>query len=135
MLVFGVPFREACTVRRARTNTPLQALNLMNDPTYVEASRFLAQRMIREGGESTAERIIHGFRLVLARSPNSAELAILTAAHDRTLREFQTDPMGADELLKVGETRTDPKLDSIPLAALTTVAGTLLNLDETVTKE
>lgn len=69
MLLFDAPFRETCTLRRPRTNTPLQALNLLNDPTYVEAARLLAQRMIREGGASIESRLTHGFRLVTARLP------------------------------------------------------------------
>jgi hypothetical protein len=72
MMLFDAPFRETCTVRRPRTNTPLQALNLLNDPTYVEASRFLAQRMMREGGSSSASRLGYGFRLVTARDPRVA---------------------------------------------------------------
>jgi len=135
MLTFDAPFREACTVRRPRTNTPLQALNLMNDPTYVEAARFLAQRMMRDGGESAEQRITHGFRAVLSRTPKSAELAVLTAAYDRALGEFRSDSAGAAGLLKVGEADADAKLDAASLAAFTTVASTILNLDETVTKE
>lgn len=135
MLVFDAPFREMCAVRRSRTNTPLQALNLMNDPTYVEAARFLAERMIREGGDGPEGRITHGFRLVLARSPHAAELAILTAAYERAIQEFQADPTGAAELIKVGASTADAKIDATQLAALATVASTILNLDETVTKE
>ncbi|MEQ1861938.1 MAG: PSD1 and planctomycete cytochrome C domain-containing protein [Chthoniobacteraceae bacterium] len=135
MLTFDAPFRETCTVRRPRTNTPLQALNLMNDPTYVEAARFLAQRMMREGGESPESRIARGFQLVLARAPKSAELAVLTAAYVRALGEFRSDAAGTSGLLKVGEATTDTRLDAAQLAALTTVASTILNLDETVTKE
>lgn len=135
MLLFDAPFRETCTLRRPRTNTPLQALNLLNDPTYVEASRLLAQRMLVEGGESIESRLTHGFRLVTARIPNSAEMMILKAALERTLREFQADPAGAEGLLKVGEATTDAKLDVASLAAYTTLASTLMNLDETVTKE
>ncbi len=135
MLVFDAPFREICAVRRSRTNTPLQALNLMNDPTHVEAARFLAQRMIREGGATAAEQLTHGFRLILARVPRAAELAILVAAHERALGEFQRDPAGAAALVKVGTSPADSTLDTVRLAALTTVASTILNLDETVTKE
>lgn len=135
MLLFDAPFRETCTVRRGRTNTPLQALNLMNDPTYVEAARVLAQRMVREGGETTARRLTCGFRCVLSRSPHAAELAILVAAHDRALAGFQTEPAAATNLLKVGKSFADPTIKPAELAALTTVASTLLNLDEAVTKE
>ncbi len=135
MLLFDAPFRETCTLRRPRTNTPLQALNLLNDPTYVEASRLLAQRMLVEGGESIESRLTHGFRLVTARIPNPAEMTILKSSLERTLREFQADPAGAEGLLKVGEATTDAKLDMASLAAYTILASTLLNLDETVTKE
>jgi hypothetical protein len=135
MLIFDVPFRETCAVRRSRTNTPLQSLNLLNDPTYVEAARFLAERMVRDGGESAMSRITHGFRLLLARAPRADELGILTAAYERAAREFSNDPAGAAELLAVGAVPADSKLDRTQLAALTTVASILMNLDETVTKE
>jgi hypothetical protein len=135
MLIFDAPFRETCTLRRPRTNTPLQALNLLNDPTYVEAARLLAQRMMREGGASAESRLALGFRLVTARTPRPAEMAILKAALERALREFQSDPAGAASLLKVGEAATDATLNVAELAAFTTLASTLLNLDETVTKE
>jgi len=135
MLVFDAPFRETCTMRRSRTNTPLQALNLMNDPTYVEAARFLAERMVREGGDKATERISHGFRLLLVRPPDASELAILERAYERSLEEFRNDPQAAAGLLNVGDSRTDTKIDQSQLAALTSVASTILNLDETVTKE
>ncbi len=135
MLLFDAPFRETCTLRRPRTNTPLQALNLLNDPTYVEAARFLAQRMMLEGGATIQSRITHGFRLITARLPHPAEMTILQAALARSLREFQTDAAGAAGLLKVGEATTDATLNVAELAAYTAVASTMLNLDETVTKE
>lgn len=135
MLLFDVPFRETCTLRRPRSNTPLQALNLMNDPTYVEAARFLAQRMIREGGSTPETRLAYGFRLMLARSPRQAEATILHSAYERTRREFQADPAAARALLAVGEAKTDPQLDAVDLAAYATVASTILNLDAVVTKE
>ena len=135
MLLFDAPFRESCTLRRPRTNTPLQALNLMNDPTYVEASRFLAQRMMREGGESIDSRLIHGFRLLLARQPLPAELALLRSAYDRAHADFSKDAGAAKELLAVGEAGMDANLNAIELAALTTVSSTMLNLDEVITRE
>jgi hypothetical protein len=125
MMIFDAPFREICTLRRTRSNTPLQALNLMNDPTYVEASRFLAQRMIREGGVELEGRLVYGFRLLLARAPKGAELAVLRAAHERARVEFERD----------GEAKPEDTLNPAELAAFTTVASTLLNLDEVVTKE
>ncbi len=135
LLLFDRPFRETCAVRRARTTTPLQALNLLNDPTFVEAARALAQRMIRDGGLSVESRLGYGFRLVTARWPRPAELVVLSAGLRRAERSFQTDPSGAGELVNVGESSRAPDMDLVALAAYTTIASTILNLDETVTKE
>jgi hypothetical protein len=135
MMLFDAPFREVCAMRRTRSNTPLQALNLMNDPTYVEAARFLAQRMIREGGASAESRLVHGFRLLLARNPSPQERKVLTAALERTLADFQRDPESAKQLLTVGESKTEASISPADLAAYTTLASTLFNLDETITKE
>ena len=135
MLAFDRPFRETCVVRRARTSTPLQALNLLNDPTYVVASRFLAQRMMREGGPSSEARIRHGFLLATGREPRPAELNVLLTGWRRMESGFRADPPSAESLLGVGETKPDPSLDPVALAAYATVASTLLNLDETITRE
>ena len=135
MLLFDAPFRETCTLRRPRTNTPLQALNLLNDPTYVEAARLLAQRMMLEGGASVESRLTHGFRLIAARIPRDAEMTILKTSLERSLREFRADPAGAAGLLKVGEATTAATLDVAELAAYTALASTMLNLDEAVMKE
>ena len=135
MLVFDATFREACAVRRPRTNTPLQALNLMNDPTYVEAARRLAERALQEGGGTAESRVTWAFRQVLARPPRDVEIAILTRAHARALQSFQADATSAAELIKVGTTPVPAGIDAAQLAALTTVAATILNLDETVMKE
>jgi hypothetical protein len=135
MILFDAPFRETCTVQRSRTNTPLQALNLMNDPTFVEAARALAGRMIREGGAMPAARVRYGFRLVNARSPRPPELAVLTAGLARMEKDFGDDPAAAADLIAVGETHADTALDPWELAAYTLLASTILNLDETITKE
>ena len=135
MLLFDAPFREVCAMRRSRSNTPLQALNLMNDPAYVEASRFLAQRMINEGGDQTESRIAHGFRLLLARAPEAREIKVLTAALQRALQDFKRDPDAAAQLLEVGETKNSTSIPAAELAAFTTIASTLMNLDEAITKE
>ncbi len=135
LLLFDRPFREACVVRRARTSTPLQALNLLNDPTYVEAARFLAERMVEEGGATIEARIRYGFRRVLARSPKSAELAVLMIGWRRAEASFRADSAAAAEFLNVGESKPDGRLDPIEWAAYSSVASTLLNLDEAITME
>jgi hypothetical protein len=135
MLVFDAPFRETCTLRRPRTNTPLQALNLMNDPTYVEASRLIGQRMLREAGPSVTHRITHAFKLLLVREPRPSELEILGRALDRHLAVFTENPSAAKALLDVGDTKPDPALNTVELAAYTALANTLLNLDETITRQ
>jgi hypothetical protein len=134
LATFDAPDRETCTVRRARTNTPLQALVLLNDPTYVEASRKLAERMMKEGGTVPDERITFAFRLATARRPSAAELGVLTELFDTQLAAFRRDARAAEKLLKVGESPRDRTLDTAELAAWSTVASAILNLDETVTK-
>ncbi len=135
LATFDAPDREKCTTRRARTNTPLQALVLMNDPTYVEAARALAERMIGEAGNDPAERIRYGYQLAMAREPSAAERDVLLSIADEQGAEFRRDPEAARELLAVGESPYNPARDVPELAAWTTVASTLLNLDETITKE
>jgi hypothetical protein len=135
MLAFGTPFREVCTLQRPRSNTPLQALNLMNDPTYLEAARFLAERMMRDGGESTDSRLRHGFRLVLARPPTASHLAVLKRAFEKAQAHYRVDPAATKALLTHGEKPADSSLDPIDHAAFTNVASTLLCLDEVVTKQ
>ncbi len=135
MLLFDAPFREACTLRRSRTNTPLQALNLMNDPTYVEAARFLAHRMIREGGDAVDSRLSHGFRLLLSRPPRPAELTVLRAAFNRARADFENDREAAKAFLAVGDAPSDATLMPGELAPFTAIASTLLNLDEVISKE
>ena len=131
---FDAPDREFCTVRRPQTNTPLQALVLLNDPTYVEAARKLAERMAAEGGAAPAERIAFGFRLATARPPADAELAVLRETFERRLAHFAANPDAAGKLLGVGESPRDPKLPPAELAAYATVASMILNLDEVITK-
>jgi mono/diheme cytochrome c family protein len=134
MLTFDVPSREACRVTRARTNTPLQALTLMNDVTFVEAARVLAQRMLREGGESAEERLAFGFKCVVAREPSAAEMEILRAGLLKRLARYRSNPEEARKLIEQGVYRVDRSLDSAVLAAYTVAASTILNLDEAVNK-
>ncbi len=131
---FDAPDRETCTVRRARTNTPLQALILLNDPTYVEAARKLAERMLREGGETPADKARFAFRLCTARLPTADEERELVAAYEAQKTHYAADLEKAQVLLKVGESPADGAFDAAELAAWTIVASVVLNLDETVTK-
>jgi Protein of unknown function (DUF1553)/Protein of unknown function (DUF1549)/Planctomycete cytochrome C len=133
LVTFDAPDRETCTVRRGRTNTPLQALILMNDPTYVEASRKLAERLMREA-KTTDERIALGFRLATARLPGEREAAVLRGVFEKQLGRFRTEPQAAGKLLSVGEAPRDERLPLAELAAWSIVASVILNLDETVTK-
>ena len=131
---FDAPDRETCIVHRAITNTPLQALVLMNDPTYVEASRKLAERMMKEAGPGPDERIAFAFDCATARAPSAQEMAVLKKVYDAQLEVYRADRPAADKLLKVGESPRDEKLDASELAAWTTVASVILNFDETITR-
>lgn len=131
---FDAPDRETCTVRRARTNTPLQALILLNDPTYVEASRKFAERILLEGGRSTDERLTFAYRHTLARHPSAREFQVLKPLVDEQLADYRRRQDKAASLLKVGEADRDTQLDPAELATWTVVASTLLNLDETLSR-
>ena len=135
LATFDAPDREECRIRRALTNTPLQALVLMNDPTYVEASRHLAQSMILEAGDNPDQRIAWAFRRATGRAPQPGETAVLASIAREQEADYRKAPQAARELVTVGESQHDPNLDPVELAAWTTVAGTILNLDEVVTKE
>jgi hypothetical protein len=135
MLLFDTPSREICTIKRPRTNTPLQALTLLNDVTYVEAARVLAERMLKEGSPTPGDRIAHGFRLATLRWPSAAERTVLTSGFERRLARFRADLDAARELIRAGESKADPSLDAAELAAYTMTASLILNLDETITKE
>ncbi|HVW84002.1 MAG TPA: DUF1553 domain-containing protein, partial [Bryobacteraceae bacterium] len=133
MVNFDSAGREACTVRETRTNTPLQALDLMNDVTFLEASRVMARRMMKEGGASPADRIAFAFRLATSRLPRDREREILLNSYRYNLDRFHSDPSAALKLLSEGDTPRDASLNPDELAAYATVASLILNLDETVT--
>lgn len=132
---FDAPDREKCTARRARTNTPLQALVLLNDPTYIEAARALAERVLTEADDDSGERIDQVYRLAMARRPTPNERDVLLTLLDQQRKTFEADPNAAQELLQVGESKPNPNLNQNELAAWTTLASTILNLDEAITKE
>jgi hypothetical protein len=135
MVNFDSPNRETCTVRETRTNTPLQALNLMNDEAFLEASRRLAERAIRDGGPRPDQRIDYLYRVVLARNVKPAEKQIMLATLDSFSRRYQNDEKSAADLVAYGKSSRNPAIQVSELAAYTTVASLMLNLDETITKE
>jgi hypothetical protein len=134
MLIFDAPTREYCVVRRLRTNTPLQALALMNDPQLVEASRGFGYRIMTEISEDARKRIAYGFRLATARQPSEDEAQVLLDVYNTELARFKNDTEAAEKLLKVGAFKPNQEVDPAELAAWTTVASMILNLDETITK-
>jgi hypothetical protein len=135
MQVFDASSREYCKVRDTRTNTPLQALNLMNDVTYVESARMLAQRMLNEGGARPEDRLAMGFRLAAGRLPDETERRVLMGNLQAQLDYFQTHPEAAAGLLAVGERSNDAQLGPQTLAAYSVVGSLILNLDEVITKQ
>ncbi len=134
MITFDSPSRETCTVRETRTNTPMQALDLMNDVTFMEASRRLAERLLREGGRDTADRIDYLYRLVLARPADPAERQVVLEMLHRFESRYAADRDAAKSFLRQGDSPV-AKLDARELAAYTAVASLILNLDETITSE
>jgi hypothetical protein len=135
LMAFDAPSRETCVARRARTNTPLQALVLMNDTQYVEASRHLAARMMTEGGDSADQQLTFGFQLCTARIPAEHELQVLIRVHADQLAHYQANPAEAEKLLVIGASPRVAGLDPAGYAAMTMMANLILNLDETITKE
>ena len=131
---FDSPDREKCSVRRGVTNTPLQALVLMNDPTYVEAARAFAQRDLAEAKPTAEDRIRYAFRLATNREPSPKEAGILNSLYRKEIAHYDTDREAAKKLILVGESKPDSKYDPAELAAWTLVTSTILNMDETITK-
>jgi hypothetical protein len=121
-------------VKRPRTNTPLQALAMMNDLQFVEASRAFAQRILTEGGKGVNERLAYAFRLATSRKPGGDELKVLRDVLEQQLAEYRKDAGAAEKLLGVGGFKASDSLEQGELAAWTTIASMILNLDETVTK-
>ena len=134
MQIFDATAREQCTVREVRTNTPLQALNLMNDVTYLEAARMLAERMIKEGGAGPPQRLAWAFRWATSRTHDAVELETLVDHFTRQLDWYRARPAAASKLLLSGEKRNDASLEPTELAAYAVTASLLLNLDEVITK-
>ena len=132
--LFDTAARRVCTVRTTRTNTPLQSLTMLNDVTYVEASRKLAERMMKEGGRTPEGRIGFAFRLAAGRRATQRELNLLNNSYTRYLARYRSDIESAKKLMSVGESKADPSLDTSELAAYSAVASLILNLDEVISK-
>ena len=134
MISFDAPGRDFCLVKRQKTSTPLQALVLLNDPQYVEAARILAERMIKEGGDSVDEQIEFAFRLLTSRFPLDHEAEMLKSLFEEEFEGFQEDKTEAQLLLEVGEYPADASLNIADVAARTVVASTIMNFDEAYMK-
>jgi len=134
MQAFDAPSREVCVLTRAKTNTPLAALVLMNDPTFVEASRKLAGRVLRDGGATAESRLTLLHRLVCGRHPTEHELGLLSGALAELQTSFHAEPAAAKRLLEVGETPRDESLDAAELAAYASLANAVLGTDEAITR-
>jgi hypothetical protein len=131
---FDAPTREECTVERPRSSTPLQALVLLNDPSYVEASRVFAERILTEGGATTADRLHWAFRQALSRNARPEEVQVLSELHARHLAEYLRDEQAARKLIATGEKPVPTEVNAVELAAWTSVARVILNLHETITR-
>jgi len=134
MTVFDAPSREQCTIQRRATSTPMQALVLLNDPQYTEASRLIATRMLQEGGETATDRIHFAFRLATSRHPKAEELALLNDLLEKEQADFETATTAAKQLTSIGEFPIAEGVDLAELAAYTVVANAILNLTETILK-
>jgi hypothetical protein len=135
LITFDAPDREKCVARRSVTNTPLQALVLLNDPVYLEASRALAHRILTEAPSDPGKRIAYAFRLATARAPKTQEIQVLRDLEEKELAVYRHDPEAARKLLSIGESPVDTKIDPSEFAAWMTISSSILNLDETVTKQ
>ncbi len=134
MTTFDAAMRTHPSVQREHTSTPLQALHTLNDPIYVESSRLLAERMLKEGGDNLDDQITFAFRAAVSRKPNLQELEILRELFDDELQTYSSEPELAELLLQTGEFPADPQLDPVEVAARTIVASAIFNLDEALTK-
>lgn len=134
MTAFDAPNRDVCVTQRESTNTPLQALVLLNDPQFVEASRVLAERLQKEGGSQLQDRITYAFRLCTGRHPKAVEVELLAELYQKQVKQFKDQPKEANALLAVGEYPIDLNFDPMETAAYTVLASTLLNHDEAYMK-
>lgn len=131
---FDAPSREECTADRSVSNTPLAALVLLNDPTFVEAARALATRVLQKGGDNFSSRLEWLYQTVVSRRPSPQEVRLLKSLYTQDLKDYQTDIAAAASLLKTGQSKPPQDLDQLELAAWTSLARALLNLNEAITR-
>ncbi len=134
MKAFDAPNRQRCTADRVRSNTPLQALALLNDPSYVEAARVFAQRILKNGGSSRTEKLQWAFRKALARPPEKGEIEELSQLFEKQFKRYSEDDEAAKKLVQTGKAPVPDQLDRTKLAAWTSVSRAILNLHETITR-
>jgi hypothetical protein len=134
LVAFDAPSREECTADRNRSNIPQQALVLLNDPTYVEAARVFAARILKEGGSDTPARLTWAWHQALQRAPREDEVQVATALLEKHRTQYSQDAQAAGTLLKIGFAAAPQDLAPAELAAWTSVARVILNLHETVTR-
>lgn len=134
MMAFDAPSREECVAQRTSSNTPQQALVLLNDPTYIEAARAFAERIIREGGTRTSDRLAFAYREALSRVPHAEETELLRGLYQRHLMDYTKNPEEARKALQNGQHPIPEDIDSVELASWTSIARVILNLHETITR-
>jgi hypothetical protein len=135
MTIFDAPTRESCVVRRQMSSTPLQALALLNDEMYIEAARRFAERIVKEGGRSPEQRLRWAMRLATSRPATVEEVKILEQGLKLRLAQYRADHAAAEKLLAAGESPRNKAIDTAELAAYTTTASVILNLDEVITRQ
>ena len=135
MLIFDAPDRNFCTVKRTVSSSPLQALVLMNDPTFVEASKFVAARMLQEGGADAPSQLKLGFRLVTGRTPDAKEQALLEQMYKTEYEQFTLHPDKAKKVLATGNASFSANGEMQQIAAYTNVVMALMNTDEFITRK
>ena len=131
---FDAPQREECTAERSQSNTPSAALVLLNDPTFIEAARVFAERILREGGSTDDARLAFAFQRAVSRKPDTIEMGFLRDLLRQTRQEYRRHPEAAEKLCQIGLHANNDDCDPIDLAAWTTVARGILNMHETITR-
>lgn len=135
MMNFDAPTREECAVSRVISNTPLQALDLLNDPTFVEAARVFGERILRQGGNNLQDQVQWAFQQATGRRPENDEVQLLVDLHAKSLAHFKNDPAGTANYLKIGDSQVPSNAQLPELAAMTNVARVIMNLHEVITRD